>query len=110
LHSVESDHESRSGDFGDSEATSDNSERLKVATMATTAGITYDFGSSGVTKAHIGSMENYACYFPKGYGRAPGMGSVSKPRANETIVFKDFFAAGLCMLPHPVLADILRKF
>jgi hypothetical protein len=31
-------------------------------------------------------------------------------RANEAVVFKDFFAAGLQMPPHPVLIHILCKF
>jgi hypothetical protein len=55
-------------------------------------------------------MENYAHYFPKGYGRPPGAESVSEPRANEAINFEDFFAAGRHMPPHPVLIDILCKF
>jgi H+/gluconate symporter-like permease len=38
------------------------------------------------------------------------MESVSEPRANEAIVFKNFFVAGLHMPPHPVLTDILCKF
>jgi hypothetical protein len=54
---------------------------------AVAAGITYDFGVSSVMKARIGSMENYACYFPKGYGRAPGTELVPEPRVNEAIVF-----------------------
>jgi hypothetical protein len=36
--------------------------------------------------------------------------SILDPRMNETVVFKDFFTAGLCMPPHPVLVDILCKF
>jgi hypothetical protein len=83
---------------------------MKVTTAATLAGSSYDFGPSNITKTRIGSMESYACYFPKGYGRAPGVESVPEPRANEVVIIEDFFATGLCMLLHLVLVDILRKF
>jgi hypothetical protein len=68
LHGAVSDHESRSGDSGDNETASDNSGRLKVLAAAALAGISYDFGLLGVTKTCIRSMENYAHYFPMGYG------------------------------------------
>jgi hypothetical protein len=61
--STKSDRKSWSDDSRDSETTSNN-------------------GSSGVMKAHVGSMENYARYFPKGCGRAPGTESVPEPYAN----------------------------
>jgi hypothetical protein len=83
---------------------------LKVAIVAALTGITYDFGPLGVIKARVGSMENYARYFPKGYGQAPGMESVLEPHTNEAIVFEDFFIAGLRMPPHPMVEDILHKF
>jgi hypothetical protein len=86
---------------------SDNSGCLKVVAAAATARITYDFGPSGVTKACIGSMENYLRYFPKGYGRAPGTELVLEPHVNEAFAFEDFFTVGLHMPPHPVPADIL---
>jgi hypothetical protein len=68
LHDVESNHESRSGDSGDSETASDSSGRLKVLAAAALAGISYDFGLSSVTKVRVRSMENYAHYFTEGYG------------------------------------------
>jgi hypothetical protein len=48
---VESDHESLSGDFGDSETTSDHSGCMKVAAGAALAGISYDFGQLTIMKA-----------------------------------------------------------
>jgi hypothetical protein len=107
---VETDRESQSSDFGDSETASDNSVRLKVAATAALAGISYDFGPSTIMKARLGSLENNTHYFPKGYERPPGAESVLVPRANEVVVFEDFFTAGLHMLPHLVLVDILHKF
>jgi hypothetical protein len=107
---VETDRESQSSDFGDSETASDNSVRLKVAAAAALAGISYDFGPSTIMKAHLRSLENNTHYFSKGYERPPSAESVLVPRANEVVVFEDFFTAGLHMLPHLVLVDILHKF
>jgi hypothetical protein len=55
-------------------------------------------------------LESLTRYFPKGYDREPGAEYVPDPHENEAAVFEDFFVAGLCMPPHPVLLDILRKF
>jgi hypothetical protein len=78
--------------------------------VAAWAGISYDFGQLIVTQTRLTSTESYARYFPKGYGWSPSVESMPEPQANEVIVFKDFFAAGLQMPPHPVLVDILCKF
>jgi hypothetical protein len=86
-HGVESVRESQSGDSGDSETASDNSGRLKVVAAVALAGISYDFGLSNIMNTHVESMESYARYFPKGYGRPPGVESVPEPRANEVVVF-----------------------
>jgi hypothetical protein len=67
LHGADSDRESRSGNSRDCETASDNSRSLKVVAAAALAGISYDFGPSGITKARVRSMEPYARYFPKGY-------------------------------------------
>jgi hypothetical protein len=82
---------------------------VKVAVVAALAGISYEFGQSNITKTQLGSTESYELYFPKGYGRPSGIESVLKPQMNEATIFGDFFIAGLRMLPHPVLTDILRK-
>jgi hypothetical protein len=58
--------ESRSDDTEDIESASDDSERVKVVARAAVAGITYDFGVSGVAKARVTSRENNTRYFPKG--------------------------------------------
>jgi hypothetical protein len=108
---TKSDRESQLDDSGDSETTSDNSGRLKVAAaMAALAGISCDFGPSNIPKTNIGSTESYARYFPMGYGQPPSAESMSKTRVNEAIIFKDFFTAGLRMPLHPILVDILHKF
>jgi hypothetical protein len=38
---------------------------MMVATVATLAGIGYDFGQSSIMKTRLGSMESYAHYFKK---------------------------------------------
>jgi hypothetical protein len=105
-----SDQENRSGGSSEDETIFDNGGRMKIGIEAALAGISYDFGKSGITKAHIASLENLAHYFPKGYGRAPGAESVLDPHEDEAVVFEDFFATGLRMPPHPILLDILCKF
>jgi hypothetical protein len=107
---AESNCESQSGESRDNETASDNSGHMKVAAVTALAGISYDFGQSLVTKTHLMSMESYARYFPKGHDRAPGAKFVPEPRANEVVMFEDFFTARLQMPPHPVLMDILHKF
>jgi hypothetical protein len=49
-------------------------------------------------------------YFVEGEARAPGAETVPEPDSDEGIVYEEFFVAGLCMPPHPTLADILLKF
>jgi hypothetical protein len=107
---AESARESQSGDVGDNETASANSRHLKVVATTALDWISYDFGPSTITKTHLGTMESYSQYFPKGYGRPPGAESVPEPRVNEAVVFEDVFAARPHMPPHLGLVDILRKF
>jgi hypothetical protein len=83
---------------------------VKVVATAALARTSYDFGQSNIMKTCLGSMESYAHYFPKGYGRPPGVEFILEPQANEAAIFDDFFTAGLHMPPHLVLMDILHKF
>jgi hypothetical protein len=105
-----SNQENQSDGSDSHETASDNDSRMKIGAEVALAGISYDFGKSGVTKVHIASLEGVAHYFLKGYGRTPGAESVPDPVENEVVVFKDFFSAGLHMPPHPVLLDILHTF
>jgi hypothetical protein len=105
-----SDREDQSDGSGDSKTASDNVERVKIRATAALAGLRYDFGQSTVTNAYLASLESFAHYFPKAYGRPPGAESVLVPREDEAVVFEDFFVASLRMPPHPVHLDILHKF
>jgi hypothetical protein len=107
---AKSDQEDPPGGSHDDETASDNGGRVKIGAKVALAGISYDVGKSGVTKAHIDSLESFAHYFLKGYGRAHGAESVPNPHEDKAVVFEDFFAAGLRMPLHPVLLDILRKY
>jgi hypothetical protein len=49
-------------------------------------------------------------YFLKGGARSPGTETMSESEDDEAMVYKDFFVTGLCMPPHPALADILLHF
>jgi hypothetical protein len=49
-------------------------------------------------------------YFAEVSGCEPGKEVIPEPGNDEAVVFKEFFAAGLRMLSHPVLTDILLKF
>jgi PKD repeat protein len=70
---------------------------------------TYYFGSSTITIGKIKEMVEKG-YFPEGGERSPGMETVSEPDDDEAMVYEDFFTAGLCMPPHPALANILLHF
>jgi hypothetical protein len=82
---------------------------VKIRAEAAPAAINYDFGQAMITKARIVSLESFAHYFLKGYAQPPGAKSVPDPHENEEVVFKDFFAAGLRMPPHPAYLDILHR-
>jgi hypothetical protein len=47
---------------------------------------------------------------PKALHASRGEEVISDPAADKAIMFEEFFAAGLWMLPHPALTDILVKF
>jgi hypothetical protein len=107
---VRSGEKNASDDTGDSGNVSDNGGRMKLAAKAVLAGVSYDFGQSKVTRARISTLENSFRFFSKGFARPPDVESVPDPKENEVVVFEDFFTAGLCIPPHPILLDILHKF
>jgi hypothetical protein len=82
---------------------------MNIGVVDGLADVSYDFGQSTVTKAHVTALESFARYFLKGFPRPPGIESFPDPWENEVVVFKDFFAVGLHIPSHPILLDILRK-
>jgi hypothetical protein len=105
---VGSDGENPSDGYG--ENASDSDRHVKIGVEAALVGMSYDFGQSTLTKAHVMSLKSFACYFLKGFARSPSAESVLDPWENEAVVFEDFFIAGLRIPPHPILLDILHKF
>jgi hypothetical protein len=69
----------------------------------------YYFGPLTVTVSRIHGMIDNG-YFFEGMGHEPGVETIPEPNANETVVFEEFFTAGLRMPPQPMLVDILLKF
>jgi hypothetical protein len=67
------------------------------------------FGASTITVGKIKEMEERG-YFVRDEARAPKAKTVPEPRYDEAVVFEDFFVAGLRMLSHSALADILLHF
>jgi hypothetical protein len=105
----DSDSKSRSGGSNDTSSESGSSKRAKVAMANVATKITFDFGVSNVGKTRVVAMESHTRYFLKGYCWAPDAETVPTPRANEAVMFKDLFVAGLHMPLHPVLVEILQK-
>jgi hypothetical protein len=69
----------------------------------------YYFRPSTVTISRIREMvdnDNFA----DGMGHEPSEETIADPQAEEAVLFKEFFTAGLRMPPQPVLSDILLKF
>jgi hypothetical protein len=83
---------------------------MKIGADAALAGVSYDFRQSTVMRAHVMALKSFTLHILKGFARQPVAGSVLDPQENEVVVFKDFFAAGLRIPPHPILLDILHKF
>jgi hypothetical protein len=69
----------------------------------------YKFGASSVTVGRICQMESLG-YFAEDLARESGEEIVSEPNADKAVVFKEFFVAGLRMLPHRAFIEILLKF
>jgi hypothetical protein len=66
------------------------------------------FGSSTIIIGKIKEVEGKG-YFPEAK-LTPGVETVPEPNADDAMVYKDFYVAGLCMPPHPALSDILLHF
>jgi hypothetical protein len=70
---------------------------------------TYNIGASTITLSRIKEMVEIG-YFVDGEARAPEAKAVPKLDDDEAVMYEGFFVAGLCMPPHPALADILLQF
>jgi hypothetical protein len=110
--------------FGGSGGKGDGSEERTISEQPSDAGSQSDgsdaraknsrswslyFGPSTVTVCRIRSIIVNG-YFANGMGHEPGEETVPEPRADEAVLFEEFFTDGLRMPLHHVLAAILLKY
>jgi hypothetical protein len=66
-------------------------------------------GQSLMTQADLDALRLEGCFEP-GTCRLPGRETTPKPRKNESVVFRDFFTAGLRLPASKKFADILAAY
>jgi hypothetical protein len=66
-------------------------------------------GRSLMTQADLDALRLEGCFEP-GICRLPGNETTQKPRKNESVVFRDFFTAGLHLLTSKRFVDILAAY
>jgi hypothetical protein len=66
-------------------------------------------GRSLMTQADLDALRLEGCFEP-GICRLPGKETTPKPRKNESVVFRDFFTAGLRLPVSKKFADILAAY
>jgi hypothetical protein len=66
-------------------------------------------GRSLMTQADLDALRLEGCFEP-GVCRLPGKETTPKPRKNESIVFRDFFTAGLRLPVSKRFSDILAAY
>jgi hypothetical protein len=66
-------------------------------------------GRSLMTQADLDALRLEGCFEP-GICRLPGKETTPKPQKNESMVFQDFFSAGLCLPVSKRFADILAAY
>jgi hypothetical protein len=66
-------------------------------------------GRSLMTQADLDALRLEGCFDP-GICRLPGKETTPKPRKNESVVFQDFFTAGLRLPVSKKFADILAAY
>jgi hypothetical protein len=69
----------------------------------------YDFEASSVIVNCIRQLESQG-YFVEGSARELGEETVLEPNVDEVVVFEEFFAAELQMMPLPNISKIFLKF
>jgi hypothetical protein len=67
-----------------------------------------EFGVSRISSVRVQDMEQLG-YFGKGVGRVPGAEEIPEPEG-EIVVFEAFFIAGLRLLAHRFVAEVLQRY
>jgi hypothetical protein len=68
---------------------------------------TVEFGTSRIYSGRVHEMQRSG-YFGNGVGQASGAEDVPEPEG-ELVVFEAFFTAGLCLLAHRFIVEVLWK-
>jgi hypothetical protein len=71
-------------------------------------GHTMEFGTLRISSVRMQEMQQLG-YFGNGVGRVPGAEEIPEPEG-ELVVFEAFFIAGLCLLAHRFVAEVLQRF
>jgi hypothetical protein len=69
-------------------------------------GHTVEFGTSRISSVRVLEMQRLG-YFGDGVGRVPGAEEIPEPEG-ELVVFESFFIAGLRLLAHRFVAEVLQ--
>jgi hypothetical protein len=62
-----------------------------------------------MTQVDLDALQLEGCFEPR-ICRLPGKETTPKPQKNESVVFRDFFTAGLCLSVSKRFAEILAAY
>jgi hypothetical protein len=79
-----------------------------LAAMELQPGHTVEFGTSRISSVLMQEMQQLG-YFGDGVGRVLGAEEIPEPEG-ELVVFEAFFIAGLRLLAHRFVAEVLQRF
>jgi hypothetical protein len=79
-----------------------------LAVMELQPGHTIEFGTSRISSVRVLEMQRLG-YFGDGVGQEPGAEEIPEPKG-ELVVFESFFIAGLRLLAHCFVAEVLQRF
>jgi hypothetical protein len=76
--------------------------------MELQSGHTVEFSTSRISSVRVQEMQQLG-YFGDGVGRVPGAEEIPEPKG-ELVVFEAFFVAGLRLLAHRFVVEVLQRF
>jgi hypothetical protein len=76
-----------------------------LAVMELQPGHTVEFGTSRISSVRVLEIQRLG-YFGDGVGRVPGAEEIPEPEG-ELVVFETFFVAGLRLLAHRFVSEVL---
>jgi hypothetical protein len=79
-----------------------------LVAMELQSGHTVEFSTSRISSVRVQEMQQLG-YFGDGVGRVPGAEEIPEPKG-ELVVFEAFFVAGLRLLAHRFVVEVLQRF